>query len=197
MEAASVEIPKRARSPARRPRKSWTRFLLPTYVVVVLLYTMIPIAVMVLYGFNQAPADRLTFAWNGFTLDWYKRLFEISDLTTALPHVRANSLRALGATRKARSALFPEVPSLHEAGVTDFEMDSWAGLFAPAGTPADIVTLLNAEVRKIIDDPEIKARIGAIGFEAFGSTPDEFGEFAKVQLGKWGKMIRDAGIEPE
>ena len=86
MEAASVEIPKRARSPARRPRKSWTRFLLPTYVVVVLLYTMIPIAVMVLYGFNQAPADRLTFAWNGFTLDWYRRLFEISDLTTALLH---------------------------------------------------------------------------------------------------------------
>jgi spermidine/putrescine transport system permease protein len=86
MEAASVEIPKRARSPARRPRKSWTRFLLPTYVVVVLLYTMIPIAVMVLYGFNQAPADRLTFAWTGFTLDWYRRLFEISDLTTALLH---------------------------------------------------------------------------------------------------------------
>ena len=86
MEAASVEIPKRARSPARRPRKSWARFLLPTYVVVVLLYTMIPIAVMVLYGFNQAPADRLTFAWNGFTLDWYRRLFEISDLTTALLH---------------------------------------------------------------------------------------------------------------
>jgi spermidine/putrescine transport system permease protein len=86
MEAASVGIPERTRSPARPPGRRWTRFVLPTYVVVVLLYTLVPIAVMVLYGFNQAPADRLTFAWNGFTLDWYRRLFEISDLTTALLH---------------------------------------------------------------------------------------------------------------
>jgi tripartite-type tricarboxylate transporter receptor subunit TctC len=120
-----------------------------------------------------------------------------TDLTTALPHVRANSLRALGATRKARSSLFPEVPSLHEAGVTDFEMDSWAGLFAPAGTPAEIITLVNAEVRKIIENPEVKGRLGGIGFEAFGSTPEELGEFVKVQLAKWGKMIKDAGIEAE
>jgi spermidine/putrescine transport system permease protein len=77
-----------AQAPARprRPRRRWTRFVLPVYVVLVLLYTLIPIAVMVLYGFNQAPADRLTFAWNGFTLDWYGRLFEISDLTDALVH---------------------------------------------------------------------------------------------------------------
>jgi spermidine/putrescine transport system permease protein len=60
--------------------------VLPTYVVLVLLYTLVPIAVMVLYGFNQAPSGRLTFAWNGFTLDWYGRLFEIPDLTDALIH---------------------------------------------------------------------------------------------------------------
>ncbi|MQA75916.1 MAG: ABC transporter permease subunit [Solirubrobacterales bacterium] len=86
MEAATVEASPRPRSPARPPRRRWTRFLLPTYVVVVLLYTMVPIAVMILYGFNQSPTDRLTFAWNGFTLDWYRRLFEISDLTDALLH---------------------------------------------------------------------------------------------------------------
>jgi tripartite-type tricarboxylate transporter receptor subunit TctC len=120
-----------------------------------------------------------------------------ADLTTALPHVKANTLRALGGTRKARSKLFPEVPSLHEAGVTDFEMDSWAALFAPANTPPENVALLNAELRKIIDDPEVKARLAAIGFEAFSSTPDELGDFVKVQLGKWAKMIKDAGIEPE
>jgi tripartite-type tricarboxylate transporter receptor subunit TctC len=120
-----------------------------------------------------------------------------TDLTPGLPHVRANTLRALGVTRKVRSRLVPDVPSLHEAGVTDFEMDSWAGLFAPASTPAEIVSQLNAEVRRILDNAENKTRIAAMGFEAFSGTPAEFGDFVKVQLAKWGKMIKDAGIEPE
>jgi tripartite-type tricarboxylate transporter receptor subunit TctC len=120
-----------------------------------------------------------------------------ADFATAMPHVRANTLRALATTRKVRSTLFPEVPSLHEAGVTGFEMDSWAGLFAPAGTPGDIVGRLNAEVRAILGDPEIKAKIAATGFEAFASTPAEFDEFVKAQLASWGKMVKDAGIEPE
>jgi tripartite-type tricarboxylate transporter receptor subunit TctC len=120
-----------------------------------------------------------------------------ADFATAMPHVRANTLRALATTRKVRSTLFPEVPSLHEAGVTGFEMDSWAGLFAPAGTPGDIVGRLNTEVRAILGDPEIKAKIAATGFEAFASTPAEFDEFVKAQLASWGKMVKDAGIEPE
>jgi tripartite-type tricarboxylate transporter receptor subunit TctC len=119
------------------------------------------------------------------------------DLTNALPHVRAGKVRALAASRKERSKLFPEVPSLHEAGVTDFEMDSWAGLLAPANTPKPIVVRLNAEVRRIIENPEIKAKIGAAGFESFGSTPEELGTFIKAQLDKWGKMVSDAGIKPE
>jgi tripartite-type tricarboxylate transporter receptor subunit TctC len=120
-----------------------------------------------------------------------------ADLTNALPHIKAHTLRALGVTRKERSRLFPDVPSLDEAGVTGFEMDSWCGLFAPANTPREIVARLNTETRKIIDDPEVKGQLGTIGFEAFSSTPEELGEFVKVQLGKWSKMIKDAGIEPE
>jgi spermidine/putrescine transport system permease protein len=81
MEAASAPAADAA-VPHRRRR--WGRFVLPVYVVLVLLYTLIPIAVIVLYGFNQAPAGRLTFAWNGFTLDWYRHVFEIPDLTDAL-----------------------------------------------------------------------------------------------------------------
>jgi tripartite-type tricarboxylate transporter receptor subunit TctC len=81
--------------------------------------------------------------------------------------------------------------------VPGFDMDSWAGLFAPAGTPPEIVAQLNAELRKIIDEPETKARIAAMGFEAFSSSPDELGAFVKVQLTKWTKMIKEAGIEPE
>jgi tripartite-type tricarboxylate transporter receptor subunit TctC len=120
-----------------------------------------------------------------------------TDLTTGLPHVKAGTLRALATTRLQRSTLFPELPSLHEAGITNFDMDSWAAMFAPANTPPEIVTRLNAELRKIIDDPDLRGRLGALGFEAFSSTPEELGEFVKVQLVKWTRMIRDAGIEPE
>jgi spermidine/putrescine transport system permease protein len=83
MEAASQGID--AQAPARVGRR-WTRFILPTYSALVILYTLIPIGVMVLYGFNQAPNDRLTFAWKGFTTEWYRHLFDIPDLTTALVH---------------------------------------------------------------------------------------------------------------
>jgi tripartite-type tricarboxylate transporter receptor subunit TctC len=120
-----------------------------------------------------------------------------TDLTTGLPHVRSGALRALAVTRLQRSPLFPELPTLDEAGVTGFDMDSWAGIVAPAHTPPPIVTKLNKELRKIIDDPDVKAKLGNVGFEAFSSAPKEFGDFIKIQLDKWSKMVRDAGIQPE
>lgn len=120
-----------------------------------------------------------------------------TDLTTGMPHVRSGALRALAVTRLHRSSLFPELPTLDEAGVSGFDMDSWAGIVAPAHTPPAIVTQLNKELRKIIDNPDIKAKLGNVGFEAFSSSPNEFEDFVKVQLGKWGKMVKDAGIQPE
>ena len=120
-----------------------------------------------------------------------------ADLTTVLPHVRAGTLRALAVTRLKRSTLIPELPTLDEAGVKGFDMDSWAAIFAPAGTPSDIIALINAELRKIIDSPAVKANLGNAGFEAFSSSPKELEDFATEQLGKWGKMIKDAGIQPE
>jgi tripartite-type tricarboxylate transporter receptor subunit TctC len=120
-----------------------------------------------------------------------------SDLTPGLPHVRSGTLRALAITRLVRSALLPELPTFDESGVTGFEVESWAGFFAPAGTPNEIVTRLNTEMRKIIDDPKIKGQIANIGFEAFSSTPEQLGAFVKEQLVKTAKMIKDAGIEPE
>jgi len=120
-----------------------------------------------------------------------------SDLTPGLPQVRAGNLRALAITRLVRSALLPDLPTFDESGLTGFEVESWAGFFAPAGTPGEIVTRLNREMRKIIDDPKVKAQIANIGFEAFSSTPEELGEFVKAQLVKSAKMIKEAGIEPE
>jgi tripartite-type tricarboxylate transporter receptor subunit TctC len=76
-------------------------------------------------------------------------------------------------------------------------MDSWAGLFAPAKTPPAIVARLNTELRKIIDDPEVRAKIAATGFEAFSSSTGELDTFVKEQLVKWSRMIKEAGIEPQ
>jgi tripartite-type tricarboxylate transporter receptor subunit TctC len=120
-----------------------------------------------------------------------------SDLTPGLPHVTAGTLRALGITRLRRSALLPDLPTFDETGLKDFEVESWAGLFAPAGTAAEIVARLNAEIRKIVENPQVKAQIGQIGFEVFGSTPEDLGEFVKDQLARTSRMVRDAGIEPE
>jgi tripartite-type tricarboxylate transporter receptor subunit TctC len=121
----------------------------------------------------------------------------ISDLTPSLPHIRAGTLRPLAVTRLRRSALLPEVPSLHEAGLTEFDMDSWAGLFAPAKTPLNVITRLSGELRTIIDGSEVKTRLADVGFEAFSSTPDDLGKFAEIQLVKWTEMIKAAAIEPE
>jgi tripartite-type tricarboxylate transporter receptor subunit TctC len=120
-----------------------------------------------------------------------------TDLTTGLPHVKAGALRALAVTRIKRSTLIPELPTLDEAGVKGFDMDSWAAIFAPAATPSDITTLLNRELRKIIDSADVKSTLGNVGFEAFSSSPAELEVLVKDQLGKWGKMIKDAGIQPE
>jgi tripartite-type tricarboxylate transporter receptor subunit TctC len=119
------------------------------------------------------------------------------DLTSGLPHVRSGALRALAVTRIARSSLFPELPTLDEAGVTGFDMDSWAGIVAPANVPQPIVARLSTELRKILDSAEVKTQLGNVGFEAFSSSPGEFGSFVKAQLGKWGTMVKDAGIQAE
>ncbi len=120
-----------------------------------------------------------------------------ADFTTAMPHVQAGTLRALAITRIRRSPLFPELPTLDEAGLTGFDLDAWAGIVAPAHTPPAIVTQLNGVLRKIIDDPDTKARFRNVGFEGFSSSPDEFADYIKAQLGRWSKMVRDAGIQAQ
>lgn len=120
-----------------------------------------------------------------------------ADFTTALPHVTAGTLRPLAVSRIKRSSLFPDLPTLDEAGVKGFNLDTWAGLVAPTGTPPAVVNKLNTALRKIIDSPEVQAKFKNVGFEGFSSTPEELGDFIKVQLGEWGKMVKDAGIQAD
>ena len=120
-----------------------------------------------------------------------------TDLTTGLPHVKSGALRALAVTRLRRSSLLPDLPTLDEAGVAGFDMDSWAGIVAPARTPPAIVARLNQELRTILDNPAVKTKLRDLGVEPASSSPDEFQDYIKVQLGKWGKMIKEAGIQPQ
>jgi tripartite-type tricarboxylate transporter receptor subunit TctC len=120
-----------------------------------------------------------------------------TDMATGLPQHRAGALRGLATTRLQRSALLPELPTLDEAGVKGFNMDSWAALFGPANLPPDVTAKLSAELRKIIDTPDVKAKIAATGFEAFSSSPKVLDEFVKEQLVSWTRLIKDAGIQPE
>jgi tripartite-type tricarboxylate transporter receptor subunit TctC len=118
-----------------------------------------------------------------------------ADFTTAMPHVQSGALRPLAISRIKRSKLYPGLPTMDEAGVKGFNLDAWAGLVAPAGTPADVVAKLNAALRKIIESPEVQAKFKNVGFEGFSSTPEEFGDYIKTELVAWQKMVEDAGIK--
>ncbi len=119
----------------------------------------------------------------------------IVDFTVAIPHVQAKTIRPLAVTRLHRSLFFPDLPTMDEAGIEGFELDAWAGLVAPAGTPPDVVKKLNAALRPIIDSPDLQKKFRNVGFEGFSSTPGELGDFVEIQLGKWGKMVKDANIQ--
>ena len=119
----------------------------------------------------------------------------LADFTSAMPHVNAGTVRPIAVSRIRRSTLFPDLPTMDEAGIKGFNLDTWAGLVAPAGTPPQIVAKLNGALRPIIDSPEVQARFKNVGFEGFSSTPEELGNFIKVQLALWGKMIKDANVQ--
>jgi tripartite-type tricarboxylate transporter receptor subunit TctC len=120
-----------------------------------------------------------------------------ADFTTAMPHVAAGTVRPLAVSRIKRSTLFPDLPTMDEAGIKGFNLDAWAGLVAPAGTPAAVVSKLNAALRPIIDSKDVQAKFKNVGFEGFSSTPQELGDFMKTQLSEWQKMIKDAGIQSD
>lgn len=118
------------------------------------------------------------------------------DVPTGLPHVNAKALKALAVTTKRKSALLPELPTMDET-VKGFDITSWQGWLGPANMPKDMVTKLNAEIRKVIERPDIKGQLAERGMEAFSSTPEEFEAFLKEQLVLWEKLIADAGIEKQ
>jgi tripartite-type tricarboxylate transporter receptor subunit TctC len=118
------------------------------------------------------------------------------DVPTGLPHVNAKALKSLAVTTKRPSALLPHLPTM-DATVKGFDITSWQGWLGPANMPKDIVTRLNAEIRKVIERPDIKSQLAERGMEAFSGTPEELETFLKEQLVLWEKLIEGAGIEKQ
>jgi tripartite-type tricarboxylate transporter receptor subunit TctC len=118
----------------------------------------------------------------------------ISALPTGAPYAKSGNLRALAMMSAKRSSLLPDVPTMAEATGMNLEADIVTGLLAPTGTPDDVVDLLNRAVADIIAPAEFRERLHALGFDPVASSPGEFADWIKLEIGKWGKVIREANI---
>ena len=115
----------------------------------------------------------------------------------AMQHVREGTVRALAVTSKTRSQIFPDVPTMAEAGYPEIEGDGWVGILVPAGTSAEIIVILYRESAKILAQPDMKERLAALGYDVVASTPKEFAARIAAEIVMWGKVIRAANIKPQ
>jgi tripartite-type tricarboxylate transporter receptor subunit TctC len=117
-----------------------------------------------------------------------------SPISAALPQVREGKLTALAVSTAKRSSVLPDVPTIAESGLSGFDYNLWVGVFAPAGTPIDLVEKINRDVLGALASPEVKDRLAALGADAMPMAPPEFRKFVQEEIGESGKVIRAAGI---
>jgi tripartite-type tricarboxylate transporter receptor subunit TctC len=110
-----------------------------------------------------------------------------------LPHVKAGKLRALAVNSLKRTPLLPDLPTMSEAGLPGFEVTSWNGVLAPAGTPKEIVTRLNNEIVKALKMPDVHEKLSGLGADPVGNTPEQFAAFIQAEIKKWAKVIKESG----
>jgi tripartite-type tricarboxylate transporter receptor subunit TctC len=117
------------------------------------------------------------------------------SIPAAAQFVKAGKLKALAVSTQKRSAAFPEVPTMQEAGVPDFEVDSWYAMFVPAKTPRPIIDKLNRVINTVVREPNIRDKLLAQGSEGVGGTPEELGKVVNTELPRWEKLVREASIK--
>jgi tripartite-type tricarboxylate transporter receptor subunit TctC len=117
------------------------------------------------------------------------------NLASALPNIKANRVRALAVTTLRRSPFLPGVPTVSESGLRGFDIGTWFGIFAPAGTPVEVVDKLNAEVTRILGTPAMKDRLASLGAEPQPTTPAQFGAYVKSEMAKYADIIRKSGAK--
>jgi tripartite-type tricarboxylate transporter receptor subunit TctC len=118
-----------------------------------------------------------------------------SPISAALPLVRDGRLVALGVTSAKRSSALPNVPTIAESGLPGFDYNLWVGLFAPAGTPADVVDKINRDVNRVLREPDVKERMAALGAEPMSMTPAEFDRFMRTEMDDAARVVKAGGIK--
>ena len=122
----------------------------------------------------------------------------IFDTVTAIrPHVRSGAVRGIAVTTLARSSAVPELPTIAESGLPGYDASTWGGILAPAGTPKDAVTKLNAAINTALKNEDVRSRLVSNGVEIQGGTPEQFGAVIRGEVEKWGRVVKEAGIQPE
>jgi tripartite-type tricarboxylate transporter receptor subunit TctC len=121
----------------------------------------------------------------------------VIGIPAAAPHIKAGKLRALAVIDSKRAPALPDVPTVAEAGLRNFEVTTWYGVLAPAGTPRPIIARLNAELVKIMHTPEMKERLAAMATEPVTGTPEAFADLIRREIAKWGKVVREAGLKAD
>ncbi|MGE5093847.1 MAG: tripartite tricarboxylate transporter substrate binding protein [Betaproteobacteria bacterium] len=121
----------------------------------------------------------------------------VIGLPAALQFIKTGRLRALCVINPTRLPAIPDVPTAAEAGLPNYEVTTWYGILAPAGTPRPIVNKLNAEIVRVMRAPDLQERFAATGTEPRTSTPEEFADFIKQEIAKWGKVVRQAGLKAD
>ncbi len=121
----------------------------------------------------------------------------VLPVDVAQPLITAGKLRAIAQTGKKRSAQVPDLPTVAESGFPDYDAEIWIGLYAPAGTPKDIVAKLNAQTRAVFNAPEMVQQIAQKGLDVEVSTPEQFQALNKAEYARWAAVIKQSGISPE
>lgn len=119
------------------------------------------------------------------------------DPFTAVSHIKAGRLRALAVLLPKRSPLLPDVPTMIEVGVQGVELNSWAGLLAPTGTPKPVIARLHEEIRKIVAMPDVKERLAALNYEPVGNTPEQFAALLVTETAQWAKVVKETNFKIE
>jgi tripartite-type tricarboxylate transporter receptor subunit TctC len=115
----------------------------------------------------------------------------------AVPQVKTGKLRAIAVTSAQRSPALPDVPTVNEQGYSGFDDLTWVGFFAPAGTPAEVVNRLNAELNRAFASPDVRDRLSALGLESRQNSPADFAAFLREEVPKWAKAVKDSGAKAD
>jgi tripartite-type tricarboxylate transporter receptor subunit TctC len=126
------------------------------------------------------------------------RTVMIFDTVTAIrPHVKSGALRGIAVTTLKRSSAFPELPTIAESGLPGYDASTWGGILAPAGTSRETVAKLNAAINAALKMDDVRQRLTGAGIEIQGGTPEQFAAVIKTEIDKWGRVVAEAGIQPE